>query len=68
MSLSILFGQSEPWLLGAGACVVILLIVSILLLRRRGRQRKQAKCKEEEKVLTITPVELQGEVLAAEVK
>lgn len=67
MSLFILLGQFEPWLLGAGTCVVILLIVSILLLRRGG-QRKQAKCKEEEKVLTITPVELQGEVLAAEVK
>ena len=60
MSLSILLGETEPWLLGAGACVVILLIVLILILRRGG-QRNQAKS-EEEIVLAPTPVEPQCEV------
>ncbi len=61
MSLSILLGESEPWLLGAGACVITLLIATILILRRGG-QRKQAKS-EEEKVLTPTPEESQDEVV-----
>lgn len=61
MSLSILLGETEPWLLAAAAGTLGLLIVALLMLRRSG-QRKHAK-PEEEKVSTPAQVEPQIEVV-----
>lgn len=55
MSLSILLGALQPWLLGAVTCTVTLLIVALLMLRR-GQLRKQAQ-PEVEKVSTPPQVD-----------
>ncbi|KAJ7370744.1 hypothetical protein OS493_030173 [Desmophyllum pertusum] len=64
MSLSILLGASQPWLLGAVACTVTLLIVALLMLRR-GQLRKQAQ-PEVEKVSTPPQVDPPSEEVKEE--
>ena len=52
MWLSILLGESEPWLLGAVVCTVTLLIVSLAILRSNKWQKDACPKSEEQKIST----------------